>query len=796
MMNTKKEEIKRLYNMGFAIHALRPSSKIPVKSGWSSDNREILSALLKEFKPENNIGTKLGKPSHISTPFGDEGFLAVIDVDVKGQGIKYQNAAKAKVNEMFPGLLDSAPITLSGRGNGSMHIWVLVDSPIESCALFASNDLIEVHMPSAKPTDKQIEILGAEKVKKGMRLRPAFEIDFMCNGRQVVLPPSTHPDTGKKYKWLKEITDTLDIPFLDIKESLKHIQIQKKSHAGRPSGGSVEMIKPVDVDELELELRLKPDVVDNIMEGSEVNDRSAACLSIALHMLRAEFTEAEIIGVLTNRKFFIGDVAFEHAKTTNRMRAARWVERYCLAKAKDEMTSDFDCEMEVYDTLSDDRAAKQSQRLVDKKKAKVNKDDGFSWKIDLDRTDKDKLKPTLKNLVLILENDIAPNVFKRDLFTNSDSYGVATPWGAKVGDILTDDDCVKIKIWFSEKWKIEPSVNIVLEAMIIIAIENAYHPVKNYLESLTWDGVPRVETWCKTYLGAEAAEPYLSDVSRKFMIAAVARVYEPGIKFDNMLIFEGLQGIGKSTVGSILASPNWFLDGIPDLHDKDSALNLQGNWIVEMGELSNLKRSDVETVKGFITRQIDKVRPPYGKRYISSKRQCVFFGTTNAEDYLKDKTGNRRFWPVKVADVDIEGLREDRDQLWAEALYLYDVVGEKLWLDDDEAKEQAEQEQGLRVSEDTSDVIFDALVNWTKKIKQARKDRIGINGGKKLKAFKFKTKELFDDFTQIGEDGVDSGSPLKDFKVDNYNLQLASNALRKIGFKKIAIHGYRQWKME
>lgn len=772
--------------MGFGVHWLRPSSKVPVKSGWSSDSRDDLRTLQKDYVKGFNIGTKLGKPSKVSN-----GYLAVIDVDVKGTEKKHKRQAEAWIEEHFPGLLDSAPITMSGRGNGSMHVWVLVESPIDSRQLTASPERVEVFMPSVKSTAEQIEKLGERKVKEGWRLRPAFEIDFMCAGRQVALPPSIHPDTGREYKWKRPIENVDDLTLFNT-ETLEGLAATKRMGAGRPRGGTIKgTYEIVDVDELELDLRLNPDILEAIYDGSGVDDRSAMCLSISMAMLRAEFTHAEILGVLTNKSFFIGDVAYEHAKTANRQRAARWADAYCLQKAitETDVSRVFDSEIEVYETLSEEEATKQTERVTVSKEEKKKLD----WRKFLDRTDKEKIKPTLKNVILILENAVGAEVFKRDLFGRRDYYGINTPWGGVKNEMLTDDDTIEIKVWLADKWTIEPHVNIIFEAMVNIAKKNSNHPVREYLTSIEWDGTPRLDNWLETYLGASGPQPFLGEVSRKFLIAAVARIFEPGRKFDHMLILEGRQGKGKSSVGSILASPKWFLDSLPDLQDKDAALNLQGIWFCEMGELVHLKKNEVETTKAFVTRQIDKVRPPYGKRYIESARQCVFFGTTNKDDYLKDKTGNRRFWTVKVddEDVDFKGLTNDRDQLWAEAFNAYEMMNEKLYLEG-EAKAQAETEQDKRVVEDESDVISDLIFKWCANVSKVRKAQQSI-AGEKLKPFRFQTTDLFNDLGfNVG--GSNVPSPLVDYRADNYRLQMASAALRRIGFQKIALGGRRFWK--
>lgn len=775
----KMSEAKRLHAMGFGIHWLRPRSKVPVQAGWTEGERDTISTLSKTYQTGYNIGTKLGAPSRIG-----KYYLAVLDMDVKGLKKKHRKQAEEWLEENFPGLLKKSPITHSGRGNGSRHIWILVNKAFDSKKITSSSEIVKVLMPSHTPSKNDKAKLSDKEIKAGYRMRPAWEIDFMCAGKQVVLPPSIHPDTGKEYRWGRPVESAKNIPLIDIKDFL---DTNSKNNVGRPKGHSQRLNAKYDIEdpkEIDLELKLPPKIVDGIYEGDEVEDRSAFCLTVAIAMVRARFEDKHILGVLTNKDYFIGAVSFDHSKSSHRQRAARWVQDYCIRKARQEADArfEFDCAVEIAPNLNNEQKKKQLKSAVSDL-GQVN------WKSKMDRTDKDHPKPTLKNCILIAENAVAPNVFIRDSFANRDFYGCDTPWGGKKGDLLTDDDAVSIKVWLANNWKIEPSTNIIFESMVSIANKNRFHPVREYLTNLQWDGVSRIDTWLKSYLGARGPETYLRAVSRKFLVAAVARIFNPGVKFDYMLILEGLQGMGKSTVGNILAGDAWFLDGLPDLTDKDAALNLQGTWICEMGELTNLRRNEVEVAKAFISRRIDKVRPPYGKRMVELKRQSVFFGTTNVYEYLKDKTGNRRFWPVELVmtEVDFEGLKADRDQLWAEALLAFDL-GEELYLTG-EAKEQAVAVQSSRMVEDDGDVIFSKLSVWLKQFMRAR--RTQKENGEELKPFKFQTIELFSDFSYEGV----NFSPLAEMKADNYKLQLASLALRKLGLEKVTINGRKFWKM-
>jgi len=281
--------------------------------------------------------------------------------------------------------------------------------------------------------------------------------------------------------------------------------------------------------------------------------------------------------------------------------------------------------------------------------------------------------------------------------------------------------------------------------------------------------------WLKDYMGATGPEPYLKAVSRKFLIAMVARVFEPGVKFDTMLVLEGAQGIGKSTAGRILATDEWYCDTITDIRDKDAMLNLQGAWVVENPELATLKRSDLESYKAFFSKQIDRVRAPYGERWQEHRRQCVFIGTTNAEDYLIDKTGNRRFWPVRVKQLNFARLIEDREQLLAEALFEFGL-GEDLHLTG-LAEEQAKEVQSLRVAPDEEDMFREQFTSWLKK---------ELPTGEKLNMDRFSLSELFD------RDGY---GPWKEYgSAIGHKGRIAARVLRSLGFSSRKTGGNSGWR--
>ena len=226
-----------------------------------------------------------------------------------------------------------------------------------------------------------------------------------------------------------------------------------------------------------------------------------------------------------------------------------------------------------------------------------------------------------------------------------------------------------------------------------------------------WDGVERVDTLLIDYLGAEDTS-YVRAVTRKTLLAAVARIYEPGIKYDSVLVLNGKQGIGKSTLFSRLGG-KWYSDSlaISDMKDKTAPEKLQGYWILELGELAGIKKMDVETVKSFITRVDDKYRPSYGRTVESHPRQCIIVGSTNSDGgFLRDITGNRRFWPVRVRGESKHKPWEieDVDQIWAEALVKYEL-GEELFLTGEIAEEAMVQQRDAMEIDDREGLVAEYL---------------------------------------------------------------------------------------
>ncbi len=339
------------------------------------------------------------------------------------------------------------------------------------------------------------------------------------------------------------------------------------------------------------------------------------------------------------------------------------------------------------------------------------------WKGQLLRNENGAPKPLLANAIACLRH--APTwegVHALDEFAVRTVTLKPTPWNSDP-HAWSDTEDILLAEWLQHEG-ILISRELAGQAVEAVSRERSFHPVKQYLGGLRWDGKPRLSRWLQTYLGADpeeqgagpdkqAGEAYLAAIGARWMISAAARVMRPGCKADCCLILEGPQGAKKSTALRTLAGP-WFADEISDLGSKDSAMQTRGVWILELAELDALTRPEASKVKAFMSRATDHFRPPYGRRVIDLPRQCVFAGSVNHSNYLKDETGARRFWPVKCGSIDVEALARDRDQLWAETLVRFQD-GDPWWL---ETPELAEQARAVAADRYDADVWDSLVLEW------------------------------------------------------------------------------------
>lgn len=311
-------------------------------------------------------------------------------------------------------------------------------------------------------------------------------------------------------------------------------------------------------------------------------------------------------------------------------------------------------------------------------------DDGAWWKLVIKNAKHEPKATSLQNAILFLRyHDAFRGIFAYNLFHNNLMVVRCPPWekqetfsARRIDDVAITNCTAEL-----EKYGLTMGADKVFKAIQSTAMEFQFHPARNYFNGLIWDRKPRLDTWLSYYMGCDGAPPeYLAFVGKKWMVAAVYRIFHPGRKFDQVLVIEGEQGVGKSTALRYMATFGrdyeecYFSDGInlTKLDDKDTTMKLQGAIIIELAELSGFGKKEDEALKHWIGRNEDEDRLPFDRTLTKFGRQFVLSATTNKTDYLKDPTGNRRYWPVHSYAIDLQAIKADREQLWAEAVYLYE----------------------------------------------------------------------------------------------------------------------------
>lgn len=332
-----------------------------------------------------------------------------------------------------------------------------------------------------------------------------------------------------------------------------------------------------------------------------------------------------------------------------------------------------------------------------------------TWKTSLKQQTDSKggvvgMKPLECNLIDVLANDEAFQGFIRwNVLKNE----VEISGGALEKEPI-ESLGVPLAVWLQKSnYNCPVSAEKAGQALFHHALHHHYDPVAEFLSRLPmWDGIPRVSNLLLDYAQAQGARDWIQVVTRKFFIAAIARARRPGCQVDNTLVLQGEQGGGKTSFVRVMGA-GFHVETSLDLHNKDAVMTSAGNWLVELGELASLRKSDVESVRNFLTRKEDQIRLPYGRTVKTMPRRCVFIGTTNSKQPLSDPEGNRRFWVVSVGTIDTEGLELVRDQVWAEALQAYES-GEQWWLTSEQAV-RAKSEASIYESEDTMQV---EILSW------------------------------------------------------------------------------------
>ena len=753
-------QIKPLVEAGFSIHWLKPQSKAPVESAWSTIARKTYPELQRDYRPDNNVGVRLGEWSKVGG-----GYLHVIDLDVTKEDLV--DEAHARLEQLFPGYT-KLPYVISGSGGESRHYYFITERPFASkkLAVSSGHDMV------------------FDKTKGRPVKRNDWEIELFGTGKQVALPPSVHPDTGAEYVWGREFDfDMLDLGVVpsypaDLLEGIEGVRDASGTDEvdGRPPLG-------LTIKQAEQHLEALP-----LAEWCEDRDGWYQ-VGMALHH---EFANRGLGGEAfelwckfsgQSEKFDLNNArtvwkSFKDSKSRNiRMatvvqaaRHARFEEKFgAVIDGNDGFDEPESAESKPaapdkagpatgLDDLLGTPAPKPAEPtsdplddlddLVAKKSADTNP---IAWMEKLDYTDDGGIRPTLPNIRLIVANDIrskgvvAYNQFSEGLVRMGVPGKLRKkrdgPQGTKQldGDIWKHKDTVNGDLWRDVHdhairdlietpgrmggYSVKVSDRDLSAAISMAANDRLFHPVRDYLDKLEWDGKPRLDSLFVRYFGAPDTA-YSRSVARMMMTGGVTRIYEPGHKFDYAVILEGMQGKRKTTFIETLAR-NWFGELASEFDNTNKMIeSMQNAWIIEIPELSGFSKHDVQAIKAFISRRVDRARLAWAKRPQDYHRQCIFIGSTNDAKYLRDETGGRRFWPIECLldeseNIDIEGLREEVDQLWAEAKASYLEMRAKqphgplpLYLSDDEAAIEAERLQESRRVETVEDSMAGQIGAW------------------------------------------------------------------------------------
>ena len=340
------------------------------------------------------------------------------------------------------------------------------------------------------------------------------------------------------------------------------------------------------------------------------------------------------------------------------------------------------------------------------------------WLDDAIRDDRDKVIANVANALLALrENPALCDCFSYDEMRRTVMLTKRIPSKpARMGDNhsprarqIRDSDATSLQEYLQHFGIPRIGKDTIFQAIEKHAQERGFHPVRDHLEGLVWDGQNRIDGWLVKYLGAKPS--HVTDaIGEMFLVMMVARVFQPGCQADYMLVLEGKQGTNKSSACKILGG-DYFSDAMPDVRlGKEASNYIRGKWVIEIPELSSIKGADDRALKAFISRTVEEYRPAYGRLEVNEPRQCVFIGTTNESVYLKDATGARRYWPVETGNIDLEGLARDRDQLLAEAVHAY-RNGVEWWPDREFEREHLKPVQEARYEADPWEEPIAAFVS-------------------------------------------------------------------------------------
>lgn len=610
----------------FPIQLAPPDAPKKADGGWckSPGKQPISNSWQKRDKPEDpslyrpgcNLGLRTGMQ-----PIGV--FLVCLDVDCPDV---------AELEKLAPG--SDWPATLvarSGRNGGGYHF------------LYS--------WPSGLPYPRN-----------GVKLSGTL-IDIRSEGGQFVVAPSTHPDSGLQYTWITD-SDIAELP-VGIAENILSIQneIKVSGTGARPNASVVS-------------------ATSSVAASSETDlfDISASRFKTLLRRLsnRNSNTALAFENMLHNRPI----AESGHRDDT--------ITRMCFALAQevpnanpDSIAKHFEESLSLLAAISPFSAPCDVSAKFRSACAKLSQ---AIPEVQLLTSQNGNPVTCIHNVMQVMRFDKSiTGRFAYNKFSECVVINRPLPWDKDQDPnhyprSFCDEDTTHLAQYLMQHHRLNASTSMIFESLKAVSRDNEFHPVQEYLLDLHWDGVPRLSSWLQQVTGCIDSD-YTRKIFKWWMMSAVMRVASPGCQADYCLILEGPQGAGKSQLLKALAGRDWFTDECSDFASKDASIDIAGKWIIELAELATVQGAkDQNVVKRFVTRSIDRHRPPFGRVSIDIPRQCVFAGTTNDSEYLIDTTGNRRFWPVAIGveEIDIEQVRADRDQLWAEAAYRVST-GEVYW---------------------------------------------------------------------------------------------------------------------
>lgn len=697
-------ENKLAIDLGLSVIRLKVKSKAPVNANWPERPFEDYETLQSRFKAGENVGLRLGKHSKLVN--GDYVYVLDIDFDTDDEAA-IEECYKA-LDKLLPDW-ESYPWVRSGSGGKARHIYLTSSAVLPSRKIVHSQNFVVVN---------------------GKRKRE-WQIDLYGTGKQVVIPPSIHPDTGREYEWKKPLD------WNRIKMDLRSAYYVDPETIEEWGDRQPEKAKKKDEDAFDKSMHSGP-------------------LGLSYDEAKADLKLLPIEDAVDYHSWIeIGQIIHhEFEGSEDGLDLWHW---FSDVDDADYDPDALDAKWESFHTEEKDapktwRSIKERVNPVKKKKALEDireaaggddDDDGEHWTTHLALDADGLVKASPNNLTMIVDNDvrlqglIGFNTLRQMLVLRRDMPKLVPPMKKlectdRINGVPWSSACDANLMAFLEYRRSKTgggygmSVTDVkfARALQVVGLGARFNPVIDYLEGLPeWDGKKRVEYLFIDYLGADD-NAYTQAVARLFMTGAVTRAFEPGHKFDFVPILEGSQGKGKSTFVEVLARNDaWFSTLSPNFDKtKEQVESMLGKWILEVPELAGFSKHDVQSIKRQITSRVDTTRLSYDKRPDDYKRSCVFIGTTNDAEYLNDATGNRRYWPVacKAGSIDIRKLKRNIDQIWAEALHMYRELREitpapetlPLYLTDNVAAMIASREQAARQMAGSAEILADRIREW------------------------------------------------------------------------------------